>query len=229
MENKNKGFQGYLHTDGYSGYHSLPEGIVVVGCWVHARRKFDEALKGLPPGNQTGTNALRGKQTCDKLFAIERKLTDRNPEERFEERRELVKPVLDDLLSWLHTLNPAQKMGLGKAVHYLLDQWCYLERYLLNGRLEISNNRAERSIKPFVIGHKNFLFASTPRGAKSSAVIFSVIETAKENGLNPYAYLTYIFRKTPGMASSGNPQLWECLLPDSPDVQRNCKFNAVTV
>jgi len=85
----------------------------------------------------------------------------------------------------------------GKAVQYTLDQWKYLEHYLLDGRLEISNNRAKRSIKPFVIDRKNFLFANTPRGARASAVMFSIIETAKENGLNPYEYLSFLFREMP--------------------------------
>ncbi|EGO62672.1 IS66 family transposase, partial [Acetonema longum] len=87
--------------------------------------------------------------------------------------------------------------GFGRAVHYTLEQWPYLERYLWDGNLEISNNRAERSIKPFVIDRKNFLFANTPRGAKASAIVFSIIETAKENGLHPYKYLTYIFKNAP--------------------------------
>ncbi|MFT9056828.1 MAG: IS66 family transposase [Ethanoligenens sp.] len=223
-----KGFQGYLHTDGYSGYHNLPEEITVVGCWAHARRKFDEALKGVPPGNQDGTDALRGKQYCDRLFALERELAGCTPEERLKKRRDLAKPILDEYLSWLHTRNPAQKTGFGKAVHYVLDQWPYLERYLLDGRLEISNNRAERSIKPFVIDRKNFLFANTSRGAGSSAVIFSIIETAKENGLNPYEYLTEIFRRAPRLDSQSDANAWKCLLPNSLHIQERCKLNAAT-
>lgn len=165
-----KGFKGYLHTDGYGGYHGLPDEIVIVGCWAHARRKFDEALKGLPDKDQAGSLALRGKQYCDSLFAIERTLDNCTHEERHTKRQELAKPVLDEFLSWLSSLRPAPKSGLGKAVHYALEQWNYLKRYLLDGRLEISNNRAERSIKPFVIDRKNFLFANTSGGAKASAL-----------------------------------------------------------
>jgi len=98
-----------------------------------------------------------------------------------------------------------------------LGQWKYFERYLVDGRLEISNNRAERSIKPFVIGRKNFLFANTPRGAESSAVIFSIIETAKENGLNPYAYLTYIFKSAPNLDIKDPEQLKSLLPNNAPD------------
>jgi transposase len=210
-----KGFRGYLHTDGYSGYHGLSDGIVIVGCWAHARRRFDEALKGLLPKDQAGSLALKGKQYCDRLFEIERMREDCTPDERYRKRQELSKPVLDEFFSWLSSLRPAPKSGLGKAVHYTLEQWNYLKRYLLDGRLEISNNRAERSIKPFVIDRKNFLFANTPGGAKASAVTFSIIETAKENGLNPFAYLTYIFRNAPNWEIRNNPEALRKLLPDA--------------
>ena len=105
------------------------------------------------------------------------------------------------------------KTPLGKAVNYALGQRKYLENYLLDGRLEISNNRAERSIKPFVIDRKNFLFANTPRGANASAVMFSIIETAKENGLNPFKYLVYVFKNAPNSDIRNNPDLLSCLLP----------------
>lgn len=219
-------FSGYLHTDGYAGYHSLPERIIIVGCWAHARRKFDEALKGLLEKDREGSGAQRSKQYCDKLFTIERQLADCTPEERYKKRQELAKPVLDEFLSYLHTVKASTKSGFGRAVHYTLEQWKYLERYLLDGRLEISNNRAERSIKPFVIDRKNFLFANTPRGAKASAVVFSIIETAKENGLNPYAYLTYIFKNAPNWDVRNDVEALQRLMPSS--VPDYCKTNAVT-
>ena len=222
-----KGFKGYLHTDGYSGYHGLPDGIVIIGCWAHARRKFDEALTGLPPKDQAGSLALRGKQYCDRLFAIERTHENCTPEERYLKRQELAKPVLDEFSSWLSSLRPAPKSGLGKAVHYTREQWNYLKRYLLDGRLEISNNRAERSIKPFVIDRKNFLFANTPGGARASAVAFSIIQTAKENGLNPYAYLTYIFKNAPNWDIRNNPDVLKKMLPNS--VPDYCKAGSASV
>jgi transposase len=222
-----KGFMGYLHTDGYAGYHSLPEDIVIAGCFAHARRKFDEAIKMLPEKDREGSGAQGAKQYCDKLFAIEKQLKECSQKERYEKRQELAKPVLEAFLSYLHSVNPAPKTGFGKAVHYALEQWKYLEHYLLDGRLEISNNRAERSVKPFVIDRKNFLFANTARGAKSSAVIFSIIETAIENGLNPYAYLTYIFKNAPNCDMQNDDHALKRLLPSAaPDF---CKFKAVTV
>ena len=208
-----KQFKGYLHCDGYDVYHKLPEKIVIVGCWSHARRRFDEALKSLPVKDREGSNPLRGKRYCDKLFEIEQAFAGLAPEERYGHRLKYSKPVMDEFFAWADALKPAPKTGIGKAVHYLLSQRKYLERYLLDGRLEISNNRAERSIKPFVIGRKNFLFANTPRGAKASAIMFSIIETAKENGLNPFAYLTYIFTHAPNMDIRNDIEARQLLLP----------------
>jgi transposase len=138
----------------------------------------------------------------------------------------LAKPVLDEFLSYLHVAKASPKTGFGRAVHYAIEQWKYLERYLLDGRLEISNNRAERSIKPFVIDRKNFLFANTVRGANASAIVFSIIETAKENGLNPYIYLTYIFRNAPNWDIRNNVNAIQKLLPSF--VPDYCKSKAVT-
>ena len=194
------GFQGYLHTDGYAGYHDL-EGITVVGCWAHARRYFDEALKSLPKGKQSASSAATGLAYCTKLFHEEAKLAELPPEERYKKRLELEKPVLDALFAWAETRQAAPKSALGKALTYLKDQRLYLLAYLQDGRLELSNNRAERSIKPFVIDRKNFLFANTPRGAQASAVIFSLIETAKENGLAPYRYLAWVLEQAPRLST----------------------------
>jgi hypothetical protein len=158
----------------------LPADIVIVGCWSHARRKFDEALKSLLEKDREGSNALRGKRYCDRLFELERGFEGLCSNERFKKRQALSKPLAEEFFAWLQSLNVLPKMPIGAAVQYALNQREYLEHYLLDGRLEISNNRAERSIKPFVIGRKNFLFANTPRGAKASAMMFSLIETAKE-------------------------------------------------
>ena len=218
-----KDFSGYLHADGYDGYHSLPDKIKVVGCFAHARRKFDEAIKGLSKKDQTDSVAMVGKKFCDKLFSLERDFVKLTAEERFEKRQELSKPVLDEFYKWLNPLDPPPKTGLYTAVIYAKNQRKYLERYLEDGRLEISNNRAERSIKPFVIGRKNWLFANTPRGAKASAILFSIIETAKENGLNPYEYLTYIFKNAPNWDIRNNINNLDRLLPyNAPDY---CKAN----
>jgi transposase len=210
-----KGFKGYLHTDGYEGYHVLPgDDVIIVGCWAHVRRRFDEALKILPEKDRADSNAALGKRYCDKLFELERSFADLAPDERLLKRQELSKPAMDEFFSWLGKLNAVPKTPIGMAARYALGQRKYLERYLLDGRLEISNNRCERSIKPFVIGRKNFLFANTPRGAKASAIMFSIIETAKDNGLNPYDYLRYIFHNAPNWSIHDNPDALGRLLPD---------------
>lgn len=211
------GFRGYLHTDGYAGYHNLPEEITVVGCWAHARRKFDEAVKALPKGKAKGGSAAQGLAYCNLLFEIEQGLAEKTAQERYEERLKQAKPVLDAMLSWANSRTAAPKSALGKALTYLKEQWPYLINYLKDGRLEISNNRAERSIKPFVIDRKNFLFANTPRGAGSSAVMFSMIQTAIENHLDPYRYLTWLL-KTANEADLTDPETEERLLPwNAPD------------
>ena len=190
------GYKGYLHTDGYQGYHGLPEDITVVGCWAHARRKFDEAVKSLPKGKVKGSSASQGLTYCNLLFGIEQEIAAMTVEERQKERLKQAKPVLDAMFAWANSRTAAPKSALGKAFHYLKEQWPYLTNYLKDGRLEISNNRAERSIKPFVIDRKNFLFANTPKGATGSAIIFSLIQTAIENGLDPYKYLTWLMKQT---------------------------------
>ena len=206
------GYMGYLHADGYQGYHSLPEDITVVGCWAHARRKFDEAVKSLPKGKVKGSSASQGLTYCNLLFGIEQEIASMTAEERRKERLEQAKPVLDAMLAWANSRTAAPKSALGKAFHYLKEQWPYLTNYLKDGRLEISNNRAERSIKPFVIDRKNFLFANTPKGATGSAIMFSLIQTAIENSLDPYKYLTWLL-KTANNADLTDSEIVKKLLP----------------
>ena len=206
------GYTGHLHTDGYAGYHDLGEDITVVGCWAHARRKFDEAVKSLPKGKAKGSSASQGLTYCNLLFGIEQEIADKTAEERYEERLRQAKPVLDAMFAWANSRTAAPKSALGKAFHYLKEQWPYLTNYLKDGRLEISNNRAERSIKPFVIDRKNFLFANTPKGATGSAIMFSLIQTAIENGLDPYKYLTWLLQQAKD-ADMTDTQVVQTLLP----------------
>jgi transposase len=207
-----KDFRGYLHADGYAGYYKLPQ-LTVVACWAHARRKYEEALQGTSKKNETEmSNILRGKQYCDSLFAIESEINDLPPEKRLQKRKELAEPILKEFHDWLFQLNDAPKSLLGKAVQYTRRYWPYLMNYLLDGRLEISNNRAERSAKPFVMGRKNFLFANVPKGAEASAIIYSLVETAKENGLDPYRYLAWLMREAPKL-DMGSAEQVAMLLP----------------
>lgn len=187
------GFGGFLQTDGYSGYNKVPE-VTHCGCWAHLRRKYEEAL---PKTASKEGKALEGLEYCNQLFKLEKDFATLTPEERFEKRQELSRPVLDAYFAWLETVNPLQGSKLAQAITYSYNQKSPLSAFLLDGRIELSNNRAENAIRPFVVGRKNFLFCDTVRGAQSSAIIYSIIETAKANGLNVYQYLLYLMTELP--------------------------------
>jgi transposase len=214
-------FEGYLHVDGYPGYHNLPSGIIIVGCLAHARRKLDEALKTIPPEGRENSESRKGLEYINQLFELERRYDDDelSPEERYQRRLEQSKPVFDALSQWAASTNALPKSALGRAIQYFENQHPYLENVFLDGRLELSNNRAERSIKPFVIGRKNWLFSATVNGAKASSVIYSIIETAKENLLKPFEYLKYLFETIPNATGS----MLDSLLPWSLDLPEHCR------
>ncbi len=196
-----KGFEGYLHVDGYAGYNQIPN-VTPVSCWSHARRGFDEALKALPADQRKKPGVAReGLNYCNELFRIERGLKDATTEKRYAERLRQSQPVLDAFSVWLDVQKDQvlPKSPLGKAVGYCLNRWQKLVTFLEDGNLELDNNRAERSIKAFVLGRKAWLFSNTPRGANASAITYSIVETAKENGLNPFAYLQYVFEQLPNL------------------------------
>lgn len=218
------GFKGYLHVDGYAGYNGLPD-ITLVGCWAHARRKFDEALKALLAEQRNAAVAAKeGLEFCNQLFAIEREIHNATPEQRYKIRKERSRPVMEAFLAWLKDQRPRvlPKSAFGQAISYCLNQWDKLEAFLQDGRLELDNNRSERSIKPFVIGRKNWLFANTPKGAKASATIYSIVESAKENGLNPFNYLQYLFEKMPNVDIQDQNPI-DDLLPWSSALPTGCR------
>lgn len=210
-----EGFKGYLHADGYAGYHNIPN-VTLCGCWAHFRRKVDEALKGLPTKQRRSGNS-KAQELLDRinrLFVVERELKQESPGDRLVARNPRSRPIVEELRKGLEDIAPSvlPKSLFGLAVNYGRQQWPKLVRFLEDGRIEIDNNRSERSIKPFVIGRKNFLFCNTPKGARASAVIYSIIESAKENQLNPYAYLNYLFEQLPNLESRDNETL-DRLLP----------------
>lgn len=218
------GFTGYLHCDGYDGYNAVHD-VTRVGCWAHARRYFVDALKAMPPKkDDKPTTAEEGLAFCNLLYDIERALNDATPDERYKERLEKSQPVLNKFNEWLKYWRPRvlPKSPIGKAILYCINQWGNLGAFLLDGRLEIDNNRSERSIKPFVIGRKNWLFANTPKGAKASGIIYSIVETAKENGLNPFEYLKYLFEQLPNIDVKDQEAL-DNLLPWSESLHDHCK------
>lgn len=214
-------FKGYVHSDGYSGYNKLA-GIVRCGCWAHLRRKFIEAIPG---GSSSGlkTHAEIGRDYCDELFSIERRLDALSPAERYAKRLELERPVLDGFWNWLESLNPLSGSALGRAVTYALNQKPYMENYLLDGRLAISNNAAENAIRPFTVGRKNWLFSDTARGAEASAAIYSIVETAKANGLNVYSYFKYLLERMTDCNWHSHPEFLDGMMPWSSAVQEACR------
>jgi transposase len=195
-----EGYRGYLQTDGYSGYEAVASEphIVQVGCFAHARRKFDQAIKGQSKKRKS-SHAWRGLKFIQRLYRIERQFQDATPEVRYRARREQAKPILNEMRNWLDEVLPQVPPTAltGKALHYVHNQWPKLIRYLDDGRLRIDNNLVENAIRPFVVGRKNYLFCDTVRGANASANLYALIETAKANGIEPYQYLRRVFAELP--------------------------------
>ena len=208
-------YSGYLITDGYEGYGPVcrANGITQVGCWAHARRKFDEVLKAAginprktpkgkpPPKARKAGQALAFIRA---LFAIEHRVRDDSAEARYRVRHAESALVLERLRAWLDEQLPTvpPSTALGRALSYLDAQWPKLIRFIEDGRLELTNNRAENAIRPFVLGRKNWLFSATVHGAKASANLYSLVETAKACGLEPYSYLRRVFTELPKATSS---------------------------
>lgn len=199
------GYQGIVQTDGYSGYNFLDTiiGIIHIACWVHARRKFTDVIKAL--GRKKGTppsgNAGAALKYISKLYKIEKQAKEKglSAEEIYKERQEKAVPILDEFKKWLDVKveQAPPKSLLGKAIGYTLNQWHRLILYIEDGKAGLDNNVVENALRPFVVGRKNWLFSCTPEGASASACIYSLIETAKANGLEPYWYLKYLFENLP--------------------------------
>lgn len=204
-----EGFQGYLQTDAYAGYNRAVDelGLIAVLCMAHARRHFVDALKalGLNPNKLPARPPDKARRLLTALgylrtlYTIERRIRGRTSEERYAVRRAESAPVLERFHRWAMNTRPkvAPKTGLGKALDYLLEHWDGLTRYLDDGRLEIDNNRVENALRPFVTGRKGWLFSASVDGATASARLYSLVETAKVNGLEPYAYLRHVLTWLP--------------------------------
>ncbi len=194
-------YQGVVQTDGCKSYDFLDNwiGILHVGCWAHARRKFMDVKKG-SGGKKTGS-ADKAIAMIRSLYVLEKKARQENltSDEIYEMRQGQAKPILNKFKAWLDKRKDQvpPKTLLGKAVNYCLNQWHRLDNYIENGHAGIDNNVVENAIRPFVLGRKNWLFSGTPEGARASALLYSLIETAKANQLEPYAYLRYLFEKLP--------------------------------
>jgi len=214
-------YEGHVQTDGYSGYDFLKErkGIIHVGCWAHARRKFIEALKALKSSSdQMSTSAKVAINYIGKLYAIE-KYADENKytdQQRYRLRQQKAKSVLDEFKDWLDkkSLQTPPSGLLGKAINYTLNQWRSLITYSETGWIRPDNNLIENNIRPFAVGRKNWLFSGHPRGAEASATLYSLVITAKENGLDPYYYLRLLFENLPNAKTEED---YRKLLPQNVD------------
>jgi hypothetical protein len=222
-----RGFEGFLQTDGYEGYTALGKepGIVHVGCWAHTRRKFDEALRGQGKMKKKGSKATakqsKARQALSQiqaLYAIERGLKEVTALERYATRQERSREVIDKLRAWLDASRdsvPPQSLT-GKAMSYLDRQWPKLIRVLDDGRIPLDTNLVENPIRPFVVGRKNWLFADTMAGARASANLYGLIETAKANRIEPGRYLAHLFEVLPAATL---PAEIDALLPQNIDPQ----------
>jgi transposase len=224
------GWGGYIMCDGYDSYHLLETArkgdITAVGCWLHARRGFTDAYKALPKEtiddakpNEYRDSIVDGIRRINELFNLERYWRELGIgyDERYRLRLQKSKQYAEELFKWASEVHCLPKTGLGKAVQYLLNQKQWLMNVYLDGHLEFSNNRAERGVKPLVTGRRNWLFCNTPRGAESSVILYSIIETAKANGLNPFSYLEYLLDTLPNIKASEVASLlpWSDDLPTS--------------
>lgn len=206
-----KGYKGYVQTDGYEGYSrlGLVPGIVHVGDWVHVRRKFKEAIKGQKTGSKA-TFAEYALNAIKELYRIENECLD--PAARLYQRQTQSKKVVDDLRTWLdmalHKIPP--KSLTGQALAYMDGQWPKLIRFLDDPVIGLDTNPVENAIRPFALGRKAWLFSDTVKGANASAALYSLVITARANGVEPYEYLTHIFAELPKATSAADI---EVLLP----------------
>jgi len=218
------GFNGYIITDGYSAYNKVAH-VIRCGCMAHLHRKFQEAIPPQKAEGRKTTAAETGLAYCNQLFSIEKKLKELTPEERYIKRLELEKPVLEAFWSWLNTIKPLKGSRLYKAVKYARNQKEVLENYLLDGRLPCHNNLCENALRNFCLGRRNWLFSDTPKGAKASATVYSLVETAKANGLDVYKYLKLLLASMPeiGKRYEIEPELLDDLMPWSEYARAQCQ------
>lgn len=213
-------YPGYLHCDMWQAYEQLPK-ATLVGCWAHVRRKFHEAVPQTAFGKSL---AQKGVNYCNRMFYLEQTWENLSKQERYQLRQEKLKPLMQEFFNWCEknktTVLPGSK--LGKAINYTLKHQETFEHILLDGNLELSNNKAERAVKSLVMGRKNWLFSQSFRGATASGIILSLIETAKRNKLDPEKYLNYLLQKLPNEEILESDAL-EAYLPWQEKIQASCK------
>ena len=229
-----KGYEGYIMCDGYAVYDAIakkgsqgeePMNTKAVACLVHVKRKFNEALKLLSPSKRNDSSAKIAVDMISKIFKADEEFDEMGIEERKNARLEKLKPMLEEFFTWVKSEydQTLPKTKYGQALEYAISQEEKVLRVLEDGRLELDNNKAERTVKPFVIGRKNWLFSDTPQGAEASCILYSIVETAKINNLIPFEYIKYVLEKLAGKSCPTKEEIEE-LMPWSksiPDYVRN--------
>ena len=223
-----KDFSGVCVTDGYQVYHTVEEereDLKIAGCWSHARRRFDEAVKALPKTKQKDSRAYLALTMIQAIYREEKLLKDLPAEERMIRRQLSVKPLVEAYFIWVRENLPKvpQKSKTWEGFNYSLNQEKYLKVFLDDGEVPMDNNAAEQSIRGFCIGKKNWVMIDTIAGAKSSAIIYSIAETAKANNLKPYDYFEYLLTEIPKHLDDTDRSFLDDLLPWSPSLPENCR------
>ena len=211
-----KEYGGICVTDGYQVYHTLEkekEELTIAGCWVHCRRRFDEALKTIPKPLQNESESFLLMKQIQAIYREEGKLEGLTSKERLMQRQAVIKPLVDAFFAYLKKLNVSSKDKFGEAVSYALNQESYLRVFLTNGDVPIDNNASERAIRGFCVGKKNWQMIDTINGARTSAVIYSIVETAKANNLKPYDYVKYLLEEIPKHMDDAERSFIKKLLP----------------
>ena len=223
-----KDFRGVCVTDGCQVYHTIEgerEDLKIAGCWSHARRRFDEAVKALPKAKQKDSRAYLALTMIQAIYREEKLLKDLPAGERMIRRQLSVRPLVEAYFIWVRENLPKvpQKSRTWEGFNYSLNQEKYLKVFLDDGEVPMDNNAAEQSIRGFCIGKKNWVMIDTIAGAKSSAIIYSIAETAKANNLKPYDYFEYLLTEIPKHLDDTDRSFLDDLLPWSPGLPANCR------
>lgn len=221
-------FQGICVTDGYQVYHTIErerEDLIVAGCWAHARRRFDEAVKVLPKTSRTNALAYLALKQIQAIYSEENKLSEMNTDERLKHRQLTVRPLVDAYFTWVkeHLSKVPVKGKTYNGFNYSINQEKYLRTFLEDGEVPLDNNAAEQSIRGFCIGKKNWVMIDTIAGAESSAIIYSLAETAKANNLKPYDYFEYLLTEIPKHLDEHDRSFCKDLLPWSDKLPSKCR------
>lgn len=201
--------------------------LTVAGCWAHARRRYEEAVKALPAKSRKNSLAWQALEQINMIYHVDNTLKELTPEERKKRRQDSVKPLVEAYFAWVKEKKAdgriSEKSKTGRGLSYSINQEKYLKVFLEDGNVPMDNNAAERAIKNFCIGRKNWLIIDTIRGTQSSAMIYSIAETAKANHLKPYEYFEYLLEEIPKHMDDKDLSFCEDLLPWSPNLPEKCR------